>query len=177
MQMNYRLPDERNVRLSEFGPNDSIEELTRLLHRGYRSLAEMGFRYFASHQTPDDTIKTIAGATCLVAKLDQELVATATLRGPQANQSCSWYNRPNVASFGQFTVDPALRSHGLGRFLLDQIESLALAMGADELGLDTAEGAVHLIEWYGRCGFRFIEYAQWDVTNYRSVVMSKTLNR
>ena len=41
--------------------------------------------------------------------------------------------------------------------------------------LDTAEGAEHLIRTYEKRGYRFIEYVQWEVTNYRSVVMSKKL--
>ncbi|MBW1796697.1 MAG: GNAT family N-acetyltransferase, partial [Deltaproteobacteria bacterium] len=45
--------------------------------------------------------------------------------------------------------------------------------GASELALDTAEQATHLINWYERLGYRFIEYVDWDVTNYRSVIMSK----
>ena len=54
-------------------------------------------------------------------------------------------------------------------------ETCAERDGAAELALDTAEPARHLIDWYTRLGYRFIEYAQWDVTNYRSVVMSKRL--
>ena len=55
------------------------------------------------------------------------------------------------------------------------IEQRALQQGATELALDTAEGATHLIRWYERLGFRFIQHVSWDETNYRSVVMSKRL--
>jgi hypothetical protein len=43
------------------------------------------------------------------------------------------------------------------------------------MALDTAEPAAHLIAFYNRLGYRFIEHAQWRMTNYRSVIMSKTL--
>ena len=43
------------------------------------------------------------------------------------------------------------------------------------LALDTAEGATHLIDWYAKLGFEFVEYTQWEVTNYRSVIMAKPL--
>jgi hypothetical protein len=55
------------------------------------------------------------------------------------------------------------------------VEAMARADGAREIALDTAEPAVHLVEWYARCGYRFIEYAQWRGKRYRSVVMSKAL--
>ena len=55
------------------------------------------------------------------------------------------------------------------------IEEHARKRGVTELACDTSEQATHLIAWYTRLGYRFIEHVKWDVTNYRSVVMSKTL--
>jgi hypothetical protein len=55
------------------------------------------------------------------------------------------------------------------------VEDLACAADASELALDTAEPALHLIDWYERRGYRFIEYVQWRGKRYRSVIMSKTL--
>lgn len=55
------------------------------------------------------------------------------------------------------------------------IEQFAIGHGADELALDTAEGATHLTRWYERLGFRFFQHVSWDETNYLSVVMSKRL--
>jgi GNAT superfamily N-acetyltransferase len=80
-----------------------------------------------------------------------------------------------VAHVGQFAVEPALRKRGIGGRLMDAAEELARAAGARELALDTAEPALHLIDLYGRRGFRLIEYAQWRGKRYRSVIMSKTL--
>lgn len=55
------------------------------------------------------------------------------------------------------------------------LESEALARGATELALDTAEPAVHLRACYDKMGFRFIEHTDWSTTNYRSVILSKSL--
>ncbi|WP_246665056.1 GNAT family N-acetyltransferase [Neorhizobium sp. P12A] len=63
----------------------------------------------------------------------------------------------------------------MGRQLLRKADELAIASGAAELALDTAEPATHLVEWYTRLGYRFIEHAQWSHTNYRSVILSKRL--
>lgn len=154
---------------------DSLEELTELLHRAYRPLAEMGLRFFATYQTPADTRERITGAYCLVGLKDGELVATITYYGPQQSNGPDWYNRPDVAHFGQFAVDPTLKQEGLGGLLLSLVEEHARQCGIKELALDTSEKATHLIEYYTKKGFRFIQYHQWGVTNYRSVVMSKKL--
>ena len=55
------------------------------------------------------------------------------------------------------------------------VEQRAKSEGAVELSLDTAEGAKHLIKYYKQRGFRFIDYVKWEVTNYRSVILSKRL--
>jgi ribosomal protein S18 acetylase RimI-like enzyme len=83
--------------------------------------------------------------------------------------------RPDVALIGQLAVEPVYQGRGIATRLIRRAETRAEDDGAAELALDTAEPAQHLIDWYARLGFRFIEYAQWDVTNYRSVVMSKPL--
>ena len=50
-----------------------------------------------------------------------------------------------------------------------------LALGATELALDTSEHAHHLIEYYTKRNYHFIENAQWDVTNYVSKIFSKNI--
>jgi hypothetical protein len=54
-------------------------------------------------------------------------------------------------------------------------EARAREKGVAELALDTSEHAEGLIAMYKRRGYRFIEYAQWDSVNYRSVILSKRL--
>ena len=42
--------------------------------------------------------------------------------------------------------------------------------------MDTSEGANHLVAWYERVGFLFVESVQLNGKTYRSVIMSKRLN-
>ena len=44
-----------------------------------------------------------------------------------------------------------------------------------ELACDTAEGATHLIALYTKQGFQKVGMADWEGTNYKSVIFSKTL--
>lgn len=55
------------------------------------------------------------------------------------------------------------------------VEARAALCGATEIALDTAEPATHLRDWYASRGYRPIEFAQWAHTNYRSIIMSKSL--
>lgn len=152
---------------------DSPVELTELLHRAYARLAAMGLRFWATHQTAEVTEKRIASGECFVAVADGAICGTVLFRDASRTNGSPWYDRPDVASFGQFAVEPALQGNGLGRRLIAHVEDRAAASGAVELALDTAEPALHLVEWYTRLGYRFIERTQWQHTNYRSVILSK----
>ena len=110
-----------------------------------------------------------------VAVADGVICGTILFRDASRTNGSPWYDRPDIASFGQFAVEPGLQSRGLGRRLVEHAEGRAAASGARELALDTAEPATHLVDWYTRLGYRFIEYAQWQHTNYRSVILSKPL--
>ncbi len=155
--------------------SDSLEELTEFLHRAYDVLAGMGLRYLATHQEVDVTRRRVAGGVCLLAVNGEKIAGTITCYPPGHCKGSPWLERDAVAHMGQLGVDPDLRGQGIGTRLIAAAESHARAYNATELALDTAEPATHLIEWYKRLGYRFIEYADWDVTNYRSVVMSKKL--
>lgn len=164
------------ISLRAWTPQDSIGELTDLLHRAYAELGEMGMRFIATYQDEETTARRIAGAECTLAFREGRMVGTVTLRPPARTSGCTWYDRPDVASFGQFCVDPELRRIGLGSALLDYVEARAAQLGAAEIACDTAENATHLVRMYEARGYRFIEYADWQpLTNFRSVVLSKTL--
>lgn len=157
---------------------DSIDELTALLHRAYRHLADMGLQFVATHQSSEVTRERIAKGTCLVARAGGGLVGTITYRPPHILGGSPWLDRLDVAHISQLGVEPAVQGKGVGRKLMDAAEELAVRDGAAELALDTAETAHHLIRWYERLGYRYIEPVDWRPhTNYRSVVMSKLLVR
>ncbi len=154
-----------------------MEELTNLLHRAYADLAQMGLRYTATHQDVATTRSRVAGGECFVLVDGARLVGTIVLRpSVGAASKVAWYQRPEVATFGQFGVDPAYQRRGLGRCLLDHVQRQARELGARELALDTSDRAAHLIALYERWGFRIVDEVQWAETNYRSVVMSRPIS-
>jgi GNAT superfamily N-acetyltransferase len=106
---------------------------------------------------------------------DGAVVGIITLAEAQATHGSPFYDRPDVASFGQFAVLPALQRQGIGSRLMDIVEARAREKGVIELALDTSEHAQALIAMYTKRGYRFIEYSKWDIVNYRSVILSKSL--
>lgn len=154
---------------------DSIPELTALLHRAYGPLAERGMRFVASHQDELTTRQRIEKGTCYLAFEGDVLVGTINLYAPRVSRGSPWLDRADVASCGQFAVEPACQRRGMGSRLLAHVEDVARRNGAAELALDTAEPAMDLIRFYGARGYRFIEYVQWTSVNYRSVVLSKRM--
>ena len=164
-----------DYRIRDLAESDSISAITALLHAAYAPLVKNGFRYLASHQDEATTLRRLRGGTAIIADREGEIIGTVTLYRSSPDSHCEWYRQANVFSFGQFAVRPDLQRTGVGLSLYRHIEEAARSMGATELALDTAEGATHLIRWYERLGFRFVQYVSWDATNYRSVVLSKPL--
>jgi len=163
------------IRLVE--PQDSVEEITELLHRAYARLAEMGLRFVATHQDAETTAMRLSLGEAYVAVHEDKIVGTIAMKRPGTTQGCEWYDRKDVSVFNQFAVEPGLQNQGLGSKMLDVVEARAKELGAAEMALDTAEGATHLIEFYSKRGYRQVGKANWGPTNYISVVMSKNLER
>jgi GNAT superfamily N-acetyltransferase len=162
------------VVIRRLAPGDSMAALTDLLHRAYAPLAAAGLRFLATHQDEKTTAERCAEGECWVAELDGRVAGTIVWRAGKPGK-CAWYGRPGVAVFGQFAVEPSLQKAGLGARLLDHVERRVRDAGFSELACDTAEGATDLIAYYTRRGFEPVDSVCWDVTNYRSVILSKPL--
>lgn len=156
--------------------SDNLDELTSLLHKSYKKLADLGFRFHASHQDTNTTKQRVDNAECYVATLNNKLIGTISYRAPTTKLNHEYYDQPFIASYGQFAVDPEYQKIGLGSKLIDLVEQCAIRDNAKEISIDTAEGAIELIEYYKKRKYSFVKYIQWDVTNYRSVILSKKLN-
>jgi GNAT superfamily N-acetyltransferase len=157
--------------------SDSISGITALLHAAYGSLALGGFQYLASHQDDATTLRRLRKGIPFVAVRAGDIIGTVTLYRPSPTSLCEWYRQPTVYSFGQFAVRPDLQRQGIGTKIYEHLETFARSLGVAELALDTAEGALHLRRWYEGLGFRFVQFISWDVTNYRSVILSKSFNK
>ena len=153
-----------------------VPEITSFLHTAYAPLAVRGMKFLATHQDDAMTLKRLArGHALLVENKAGEIIGTVTLYPPAPDSTCELYRENDVYVLGQFAVHPELQRAGLGARMVDWCTDKTRAKGGQRLALDTSEHADHLIAWYDKLGFRFVQHTRWDVVNYRSVVMAKTV--
>jgi len=155
--------------------SDSISEITGLLHRAYAPLLNEGMRYVASYQDDKMTRSRLTDGFGFVAYVDSTLVGTITVYNSYDGAQCEWYSRKKVWHFGQFAVEPSQQGTGFGRLLMQHVEEFCKQHGATELALDTSVNAHSLIDLYQKLGYRKVGNVNWEVTNYLSVVLSKTM--
>lgn len=155
---------------------DSINDITDLLHRAYKRLADMGLNFVATYQDAEETRTRLIKGEGFVLYSGEKLTGTITLYKERKKSQCQWYREEGVSYFGQFAVEPGLQNNGIGSRLMEFIEDYAAKSGLKEIALDTSEKAQHLIDYYTKRGYRFVQFHQWDRVNYRSVVMSKKLD-
>lgn len=165
----------RQLVFRPLAPTDSIAEITLMLHRAYKPMSNQGFRYFCSYQTEKVTRSRLEAGEAFVAEFRGQIIGTITLYPPGQTRGAPWYNRPEVAMASQFAVEPDYQRQGIGSELLQLVESRAKQLSAAELSVDMAEGATELIRYFKRRGYRFIEYVDWNTTNFISVILSKIL--
>ena len=162
-------------KIRELASGDSLNEITSLLHRAYARLGAMGLNYTAVDQSPEVTAERIAGGRCFVAEIEGKVVGTILVKPTYSTNDCEYFKRPGVAAVHQFAVDPDVQSKGIGRALLRNCEEWAKRSGYQELAMDTAEPAAHLVELYASLGYEQVGFVQWPGKVYRSVVLSKSL--
>jgi GNAT superfamily N-acetyltransferase len=153
--------------------DDSMDELTALVHRAFARLGRMGLHCTGVAQTLQTTAARARPGACFVALHGGRLAATMTLETPGPRRACTWYRRSEVASLHQFAVDPSEQGRGLGTRMLRFAERWVAAQHYSELALDTPATASHLLAFYEAHGFRRVDELRKPDKDYASVVLSK----
>lgn len=164
-----------SIGMRRVDPTESLEPLTAMLHRAFSGLGRMGLNCTCVDQSAQVTRERIAKGECYAASHDGRLVGTVTLYAPDPDSPSTWYHRADVASVHQLAVAPEYQCSGVGASLLHFAESWATGRGYAELALDTAQPARHLLAFYKRHRYRFVESVRFPGKAYFSVVLSKDL--
>jgi GNAT superfamily N-acetyltransferase len=164
-------------RIRQLGQDDSIDELTAMIHRAFARFGRQGLRCTGVEQTLAITTARIRRGECWIALAPRRLAGTFTLEMVNHRSECGWYRKPDVASLHQFAVDPVEQGRGCGDSLLDTAERRALALGCRELALETPSDATGLIRYYEVHGFRAVGELHKADKTYCSTVLSKRLAR
>ena len=166
----------KQVSVRPLRTEDDLVRLTDLIHSAYAPHANEGLRYWATHQSVEDTAKRFASGRAFIAELAGEIAGTITLREPQPDSPVPLYRRSGVWSFGQFAVAPHLKGRGVGVALHEHVLAVAASNGARSIALDTAAQAASLIAMYESWGYELCGECDWRPhTNYLSVLMSRQL--
>lgn len=167
---------EYSIRLFDLN-YDSVEELTDLLHRAYKPLADIGLNFIATHQTVEYTRKYFRKGECyLLMNPENKMCGTIFYYNETFKDAPDIFKDKDTVLFGKFAVEPEIQKNGIGSMLMDFAEQLAKQRGKKRMVLDTSENAEHLIRYYNKRGYKYLHHWQWPDVNYKSVVMVKELN-
>ena len=106
-----------------------VPELTQLLHDAYKTLADKGFRYTATYQSPEKTLERLNRGESYLAFWDEQLVGTISLYAPQSDSPCDYYRKEGIYHFGQYAVKPIFQGRGIGNALLQFVEMKTKTLG------------------------------------------------
>jgi len=154
-------------------PDDSLDDLTALLHRAFGPLGRQGLPCDCVDQSPHATAARARRGACFVAVRGARLAGTMTLEPPGPRAACAWYRRPEVATLHQFAVDPCEQGLGAGTLLLRFAERWVAGQDYSELALETPACAARLVAFYAAHGFRTVGRFRKDGKPYDSLVLSK----
>lgn len=160
----------------EVSAADDLAALTHLIRSAYAPHAASGLRYWATHQSMEDTAKRLASGRGFVGELNGRVVATVTLKRAEPDSQVELLREPHTWSFGQFAVAPEHKGKGFGKQIHDFALGYAAAHGCTKMALHTAQPAAALIAMYQSWGYALVGTCDWRPhTNFLSVLMSKPL--
>ncbi len=160
------------VEIRRLCQNDSVIELTELLHRAFAKGTDQPFAYPAAIQDAHSTLEQIQDSTCWVATVGSEIAGLAILNKPHSMSKKSSNDRRFGAHLRQLAVNPLFQGKGLGSQLLQACERDAIDMNAQHLWGSSPVGSRQL-SLYRRHGYQLMQCLKWPNTNYTSVIFSK----
>jgi len=164
-----------NIIIRKYQQSDPISDITALLHSAYSALAKQGMKFLASHQDDKITKSRLEKGTAFLLIHDNKIIGTISVHKPAEDTTVEFNRREGVYTFSQYAIDPAFQGKGFGKMLFKAAEDYCRSINCKAVTLDTSEKATDLIKRYQNWGFEIIDQIQWDVTNYKSVVMAKLL--
>ncbi|MGE4133491.1 MAG: GNAT family N-acetyltransferase [Bdellovibrionales bacterium] len=160
------VPQDFELRLAR---DEDVPAIRRLVNAAYKELADMGLNYTATYQDEDTTRERMSRGRTFVVERDGEIIGTVLLT------TRNLFTHRRTAYVSQLAIKPELKKLGLGRVLMDHCEELARAEGFEGVQLDTAQPAVHLVNWYHRRGYTVVGETHWEGKTYDSFVFEKPL--
>lgn len=156
--------------------DDSINNITKLLHRAYSIHKKKKLNYLASYQNNDVTYSRLKSGKSFVAVIKpNKIIGTITVYDNSTSILHRHYGKKNTYHFGQFAVDPEYQGLSIGKNLYLTIEKYCKENKAYSIMTDTSVKAKKLIRMYNKWGYRIIDKEHWENTNYYSFIFEKKI--
>ncbi len=164
------MPDTQmnEVQIRGLMPNDSVDQITTLLHTVFAPGPSQPYEYPAAKQTAEATRKQIQCGICFLAWAGDRMAGVAILYQPEPHGTLE-----SGARLAQLAVHPEFQGRGIGPRLLEACEQEALSRGACGVWASSPVDSRQL-SWFVRNGFRLVEYKAWPDTRHDSLVVQQT---
>lgn len=154
------------------------EEITQLLHAGYKEHLDAGRNYMAANQNVEKTKERLDGKTCVLAyNGENELVASIAgkIADKKNIKSRKWYEDDACLYIDQMAVRPDYRETNVLALMALKVMRLDMVRNVDSWMSDTAVTARELVDAYVNLGFQIVDVISWSSTNYYSYVFRKAV--
>ena len=148
-----------------------IPALRKLVNEAYKELSDQGLNYTATYQDEETTRQRIQKGRAFVLELNEKIIATILFSKE------NYFTNKNTAYVGQFAVASEHKKSGFGSLLINYCEDLARAEKFEGIQLDTAQPAIHLVNWYLKQGYVIVGETHWEGKTYDSYIFEKTFSK
>ena len=167
--MNFNINHNNQHYMFRLASESDVSQIRTLVNEAYKELADMGLNYTATYQDDEETRKRMAQGRTFILLSGKEIVGTILF------SEKNYFTEKKSAYLGQLAIAPRLKGSGLGSIIMDFCEQLANDEKYEAVQLDTAQPALHLVEWYKRRGYKIVGEKHWEGKTYDSYVFEKTL--
>lgn len=155
-------PDGITYRL---GKPEDIEAITGLIQEAIQEMEKHGiYQWDELYPTAADFENDIRKGNLYVAEENEKIIALYVISGEsdEAYNNAEWkYPRETSLVLHRFCVSPGFQNRGIGKKVLNKIESQIRSMGYDSLRLDVFTKNPYAQKLYRNNGYEIRGFAEW----------------
>ena len=150
------------------------KDIQIILNKAHETNISQGLVYATYNQSIEKLREKTKNSICLVAFVNEELAATATVQFRTINH---WYHSGKIGLLKLLAVAPAYRGYKLASLLTKSRLTLSAKMQVPVVVSDSAEENVAVRHLYLTEGFKIVDCCKYLENNFVSTVYAKWLTR
>lgn len=148
------------------------KDIQRILNEAHQTNISQGLIYATYNQSLAKLREKTKNAICLVAFVNDELAATATVQFRSINH---WYHSGKIGLLKLLAVTPSYRGYNLASLLTKTRLCLSSKMQVPVVVTDSAEENIAVRHLYLSEGFKIVDCCKYPENNFISIVYAKWL--